>query len=65
MKSLYDNNFRYTPEADEIATNAFDLLKPLFDKWVNLGYSPREISHLVQGQAFEFELEAVLTKEQE
>lgn len=60
MKTLYDKNFRWTPEASALDTRIHEALQPLFEEYVAKGYSPREISHVVHGASMQLELMAVL-----
>jgi hypothetical protein len=60
MKSLYDHNHRYTPEADALSNETHLALQGIFDRYIAQGYSPREISHIMQADVWELELSAVL-----
>lgn len=60
MKSLYDKNFKYTYEASALADEAQNVLDDLFAKYVDLGYSPREISHILQAVIQDLECSEVL-----
>lgn len=60
MKSIYSEDDRYTPECNQLDIEVHDALKPVFDRWVALGYSIRQVSHLIQGAAYELELMAML-----
>ena len=60
MKSLFGDDYRYSEYGLELDREAASHLKDLFDKYLNLGYSPREISHIIQGSVRDLELEAVL-----
>ena len=60
VKALYGEDDRYTAEANALDIQVHDALKPVFDRWAALGYSIRQISHVVQGAAYELELMAML-----
>ncbi len=47
MKSLYDENAKYTPDALALDRAAARLMKPLMEDYVARGYSPREVAHLI------------------
>jgi hypothetical protein len=63
MKSLYLENYRYSPEAELLDRRAGEVLRPIFDAWVESGFNPREISHIIQSHALELECEAILNGE--
>ena len=48
MKSFYDvTNAAWTKEAGDADREIVSALQPIFDKFVAMGYSAREIAHLV------------------
>ncbi len=49
-------NEKYTKEALDLSQEANIVLEPFFKKYIELGYSSREISHILQLQVFESEL---------
>lgn len=59
-ESLYDENHRYTALADGLDARARSALQPIFDEYVKFGFTPREISHLIQTTVFEIEHETLL-----
>lgn len=61
FKSLYDNNARYTDDAQELENRVSAVLGNLFSEWQERGYSPRDISHVIQSLVLELEMTAVLT----
>lgn len=65
MKSLYDKNHRYEPIGMTLDSQATEAIKPIFDRFVEYGFSPREISHMIQSAVDMLELEAVMDKKQE
>lgn len=61
MASVFDGNFRYTEVASDIEMRVRHALAPIMgDLAGKCGHSPREISHLMMGVAFDLEMEAVL-----
>lgn len=48
MKSLFDENFKYTQEASNLEAEFYKAgVSSLFSKYVELGYSPREIFYIL------------------
>lgn len=47
MASLFDQNFKYTPRAEELYKELEGLLQPLYHELLEEGYSPRDITVLV------------------
>jgi hypothetical protein len=63
MKSLYDEKyFRYTEDAIALSSEAHALLKPAFEKYMEMGYSPREISQIIQTEVGMVECQIVLCR---
>lgn len=60
MKNIYDENDRYTLEANRLDEEVRALILPLFERYVREGWSVRQISHLMQGTIYELELRAML-----
>jgi hypothetical protein len=61
--SLYhEETWRYTDEAISLSNRASILLRPLIEEFIEKGYSPREIAHVIEGAVVELELDAVLDK---
>lgn len=60
VKSLYNEDCRHTDDADSLHYETVNALRSIFDKYLELGYSPREISHIMQSTVYDFELAAVL-----
>lgn len=61
MKNLYDENDRYTPDAQKLDDEAGNLIFPLMQKYINLGYSAREIAHVVCSSVGLIECELILS----
>lgn len=60
MKSLYDENHRMTAAAASLDASTHTKLEALFAEFVALGFSPREIAHVMHGTVSIIELETVL-----
>jgi hypothetical protein len=60
FKSLYDNEYRYTADASDLSQATEAALHSIFDKYIKMGYSPREISHIMNGVILDFELSSVI-----
>lgn len=59
-KSLFDEKFKFTQESLSIDQEVSNSLLPIIQKYVSLGFSPREIAHVIHGAVFELELHVVL-----
>lgn len=44
MKTLFSENYRHTENSLEVAKEFDDAIDKIFEKYVSLGYSPREIA---------------------
>ncbi len=53
MKSLYEENFNYSSEALKLDIEFINLVVPLFEHWIEQGYSPREIESIMHGALYE------------
>jgi hypothetical protein len=62
MKTLFDKNNRFSPDCENLDYQIEIALRPIFDQFVNMGYSPREISHVVNLTAMNLEMEEILTQ---
>ena len=62
MKSLYneDHRYTYTKPAEALDMATFQAINPLFMKWAEDGYSPREIAHIMQAAINEMELNTII-----
>ena len=60
MKSLFDENFRYTYEAEAISLSTSTACRYIMDGWAEYGYSPREIAHIMKWAISDLELEKLL-----
>lgn len=59
-KSPYDDTDHYTHETNLIGNEFHKVIAPLFTKYVEQGFSIRQLSHLVMNEVFECELLAML-----
>jgi hypothetical protein len=61
MKPLFSpTDLRFTNDGAKLYNELNAVVLPLFQRWVLQGFSPREMSHLMQQCIMENELEAVL-----
>jgi hypothetical protein len=42
-----DGNYNWTDDARALSREVQDALRPILDKYVEMGYSPRDISHIM------------------
>jgi hypothetical protein len=63
MKSLYSKkDYLLTDEAKNLDDRMYITLEELFAQYIEMGYSPIEISHLIIEDAIELELAAITDK---
>jgi hypothetical protein len=62
MKSLFDENHRYTDAAITLDSEFNKNIEELYKKYIDMGYSPREISHVMQLALFDTEMCYILRK---
>ena len=60
MKTLFNEDGRYSMDANAIEYKATAYLRPMFKFYVQEGYSPREISHLIMLASLTIEMEELL-----
>ena len=60
MKSLYNSDYRYSFEATDLSEKTLLAVKNIMDEFVAKGYSPREISQIMQMSIQDLEIEKVL-----
>jgi hypothetical protein len=58
--TLYNKDYRYTSDAEEIDRRALAALQGIFNDMVARGYNPREIAHVIHAVVFDLELNAIL-----
>lgn len=61
MKSLYDDNDRYTNAANDFDLEVYRAIQPIFDKWVSLGFSIRDLACITRASVNNLELGALLS----
>jgi len=59
-RKIYTTDFRYTENSIIIDKAFYNIIAPVFKKYTEVGYSPRELAHLVKSVVTDLELEAVL-----
>ena len=65
FKSLYDLEYRYTADASDLSQATEAALHSIFNKYIKLGYSPREIAHIMNGVILDFELSSIIGAKEE
>lgn len=58
--TAYDSNFRCNNDGMVLSNEAYAVLEPIFQRWVDRGFSPREIFTIVVGCVSELMCFAVL-----
>ena len=59
-KSLFKKDHFYTKEAQKLDSETLHATKDLFEKYVEKGYSPREIEYIMNKTIFDISLEHLL-----
>lgn len=63
MKSMYNEEwFSYLPIGNELDAETTKILRPIFDKYFKMGYSPREISQIMSSSIGMIECETLLDR---
>jgi hypothetical protein len=62
MKSFFDENWRYTEAAIRFDAAIIKAIRPIMDRYITEGYSPREMIALITSTTVELDAEIVLTK---
>ena len=61
MKNLFINNgLTWSKEAEEIVREAKIPLRSIMEKWVGLGYSARDIAHILFWASHDVELDTII-----
>lgn len=60
MPSLFDEKSKYKADAQLLTTQVNTALTPFFEEYVEKGYSPIEISHIIKSTVTDIELETIL-----
>ena len=63
QKSMFDANEKYLPIAANLEHEVSKLLKPIFIKYQEKGYTIRDISHILMLSIMDMETERILTKD--
>lgn len=58
--NLFNDNERYTELASDLNNEAYAAIKPIFDKYAELGCRIREIAHILHLSVIDEELDHVL-----
>jgi len=63
MKSLYHEEYHtYLPRANELDIEVTEILRPVFEKYMEEGYSPREVSQIMGTSIAMIECEYLLDR---
>lgn len=60
MKPLFTDQARYNETGNALHNDVGEQLRPIFEAYVKLGYSPRDIAHIMHWAVSDLELTAVL-----
>ena len=60
MRELFTEKNRYSEDAARLDYEALQVLKPLFQVYKELGFNPRDISHVIHLSITDLELEFIL-----
>jgi len=58
--SLYTGDNYYTKTARDLDDEVHKIIRPVFDKYIAMGYNPREVSHAMLSEITNIELMTVL-----
>lgn len=64
MKRLFDENDKWTLDANQLDREGRSALKEIFASYVAKGFSRRDISHILHLTIMDFELESILRNDQ-
>ena len=59
-KHIFNEKIRYKPDARTLAKRTNVILRPLFEEYMDMGYSPIEISHILISSVMYIENETIL-----
>lgn len=62
MPSFYSEKENYTEAAHIFEEELYTIVNNTFDRWINEGYSIRQISHLFMTYIFEVETDKLIDK---
>jgi hypothetical protein len=57
---LFTESGQYTEESSQLDIEVYQALFPILSKWVDAGYSPREIAHVMEHSVFDLELNEMM-----
>lgn len=57
VKRLFDDNDMYNDDSREFCAEVQDVLKPLISRWVEKGFSTRDIAFIIQEDVSSFCME--------
>lgn len=60
MKTFFNEDWRYEPDATQLDDEVHLVLLPIFKKYISMGYSPREIHYLIGQSAESIALSEIL-----
>jgi len=60
MKNAYDKNNRFVKDIQDLNHEADTALTILYTKYIEMGYSPRDIAHIISLTNLGLELENVI-----
>ena len=63
--ALFNHDDKYTTVASDLHAEATNTIKSLMLTYVRMGYSVREVAHIVQGAVHDCECEIMLTPHNE
>lgn len=50
--NLFNEQYEGTSEAYTLAQRVGKLLAPIYKEYIELGYSPREVQHVINGESY-------------
>lgn len=59
---MYDDDGRYTDDANAVDAEAEAALKPIWDTWIGRGVCPRTLAHVVEEVLHQLEAATVLER---
>lgn len=60
MKMFDNNGLGWTKQATELTDETLATIRPIFDKWCALGYSVRDIAHIINWAVNDAEIDYVM-----
>ena len=59
-KSLFDKNYRYKKETNNLVDKVSKVLEPIFNEYIDKGFSPREIEYIISETSHDLCLTKIL-----